>query len=160
MLKADITVALLLMLVGFIVLADSIMLGFGWGMSGPEPGFFPFYMGLGVVICCFFVFLRGFKAYKKQAAGTGKRLIAKGGLSPILWVLLPSFGMVLLTELIGLHLATVVFLVFYMRMVGKIPWITVVLVGLMVPLAVFIVFDKLFLIPMPEGLWGKYLISF
>jgi hypothetical protein len=68
--------------------------------------------------------------------------------------------MVLLTELIGIHLATVVFLVFYMRMVGKIPWITVVLVGLMVPLAVFIVFDKLFLIPMPEGLWGKYLISF
>ena len=160
MLKADITVALLLMLVGLIVLADSIMLGFGWGMSGPEPGFFPFYMGLGVVICCFFVFLRGFKAYKKQAPGTGKRLIAKGGLTPILWVLLPSFGMVLLTELIGLHLATVVFLVFYMRMVGKIPWITVVLVGLMVPLAVFIVFDKLFLIPMPEGLWGKYLISF
>jgi len=160
MLKADITVALLLMLVGFIVMADSIVLGFGWGMSGPEAGFFPFYMGLGVVICCFFVFLRGFRAYKKQVAGTGKRLIAKGGLSPILWVLLPSFGMVLLTELIGIHLATVVFLVFYMRMVGKIPWITVVLVGLMVPLAVFIVFDKLFLIPMPEGLWGKYLISF
>jgi len=75
-------------------------------------------------------------------------------------VLLPSFGMVLLTELIGLHLATVVFLIFYMRMVGKIHWVTVVLVGLMVPLAVFIVFDKLFLIPMPEGLWGKYLISF
>ena len=160
MLKADITVALLLMLVGFIVLGDSIRLGFGWGMSGPEPGFFPFYMGLGVVICCFFIFLRAFKAYKKQAPGTGKRLIAKGGLSPILWVLIPAFGMVLLTELIGLHLATAVFLIFYMRVVGKIHWATVALVGVLVPAAVFVVFDKLFLIPMPEGLWGKYIIPF
>jgi hypothetical protein len=49
---------------------------------------------------------------------------------------------------------------FYMRAVGKIPWVNVILIGLMLPLAVFIVFDKLFLIPMPEGLWGKYLIPF
>jgi len=65
-----------------------------------------------------------------------------------------------MTELIGLHLATVIFLIFYMRVVGNIQWTTVVLVGLLLPLATFIVFDKLFLIPMPEGLWGKYLIPF
>jgi hypothetical protein len=160
MVKADTIVALVIMAIGIIVLVDTAILGSGWGMSGPEPGFFPFYMGLGVVICSVFVFLRAFKAYKKEAPGKGKRLIAKGGLAPILWVLIPSMGMVLLTELIGLHLATVIFLMFYMRTVGKIPWVNVILIGLMLPLAVFIVFDKLFLIPMPEGLWGKYLIPF
>ncbi len=160
MVKADTIVALVIMAIGIIVLVDTAILGSGWGMSGPEPGFFPFYMGLGVVICSVFVFLRAFKAYKKEAPGKGKRLIAKGGLAPILWVLIPSTGMVLLTELIGLHLATVIFLIFYMRAVGKIPWVNVVLIGLMLPLAVFIIFDKLFLIPMPEGLWGKYLIPF
>jgi hypothetical protein len=160
MVRADTIVALVIMAIGIIVLVDTAILGSGWGMSGPEPGFFPFYMGLGVVICSVFVFLRAFKAYKKEAPGKGKRLIAKGGLAPILWVLIPSMGMVLLTELIGLHLATVIFLMFYMRAVGKIPWVNVILIGLMLPLAVFIVFDKLFLIPMPEGLWGKYLIPF
>ncbi len=158
--KADTIVALVIMALGIVVLVDTGRLGSGWGMSGPEPGFFPFYMGLGVVICGFFVFLKAFKAYKKEVPGTGKRLIAKGGLAPILWVLIPSLGMVLLTELIGLHLATVLFLMFYMRVVGEIRWVTVILVGVMVPLATFIVFDKLFLIPMPEGLWGKYLIPF
>ncbi len=158
--RADSIVALLLMLIGLIVLADTIRLGFGWGMSGPEPGFFPFYMALGVILGSFFVFLKAFKAYRKEAPGSGKRLIAEGGLVPILWVLLPSVGMILLTELIGLHLATVIFLIFYMRVVGKIPWPKVVLVGLMLPLATFIVFDKLFLIPMPEGLWGKYLLPY
>ena len=160
MVKADTIVALVIMIIGIIILVDTSMLGSGWGMSGPEPGFFPFYMGLGVVLCSLFVFLKAFKAYKKEVPGTGKRLIAKGGLTPILWVLIPSVGMVLLTELIGLHLATVLFLMFYMRVVGKIHWTTVILVGVMVPLATFIVFDKLFLIPMPEGLWGKYLIPF
>jgi len=158
--KADTIVALGILFIGMIVMVDTGRLGSGWGMSGPEPGFFPFYMGLGVVLCSLFVFLKAFKAYKKEVPGTGKRLIAEGGLTPILWVLIPSLGMVLLTELIGLHLATVLFLMFYMRVVGKIHWTTVILVGVMVPLATFVVFDKLFLIPMPEGLWGKYLIPF
>ncbi|MDP2971821.1 MAG: hypothetical protein Q8P64_21830, partial [Deltaproteobacteria bacterium] len=75
--KADIIVALGLMLVGFIVLADTIRLGFGWGMSGPEAGFFPFYMGLGIVICTFFIVLRGIKTYKKE--GPGKPIVVEGG---------------------------------------------------------------------------------
>ena len=45
--KADIVVALGLMVVGLLALGDSVRIGFGWGMSGPEAGFFPFYMGLG-----------------------------------------------------------------------------------------------------------------
>ena len=156
--KADIFVALFLMLLGFVVLADSIRLGFQWGMSGPEPGFFPFYMGLGIIICTFFVVRKALKRHTKD--GPGKRLIVVGGLNQILWVLLPATGMVLLTELIGLHLATVFYLAFSMGVVGRMRWVTVLTVSILVPLAVFIVFDKFFLIPLPEGLWGKYLIPF
>lgn len=156
--KADILVALGLMLVGIIVLVDTIRLGFGWGMSGPEAGFFPFYMGLGIVICTFFIALRSFRTYKKE--GAGKPLIKEGGLTQILWVLIPAAGMVLLTELIGLHLSTVLYLVFYMGVVGKMHWSKVIPLSILIPLAVYIVFDKLFLIPLPEGLWGKGIIPF
>ena len=83
--KADTIVALVILLLGIVILVDTSILGSGWGMSGPEPGFFPFYMGLGVVICSLFVLRKAFKAYRKEAPGTGKRLIAKGGLAPILW---------------------------------------------------------------------------
>ena len=156
--KADIVVALGLMLLGFIVLGDAIRLGFGWGMSGPEAGFLPFYMGLGIIICTFFITLRAVKIYRKD--GPGKSLILKGGLSQILWVLIPAAGMVLLTELIGLHLATVLYLAFYMGVVGRMHWVKVILVSLLVPLVIYIVFDKIFLIPLPEGLWGSGLIPF
>ncbi len=156
--KANIVVALLLMAVGLLVVGDSIRLGFGWGLSGPEPGFFPFIMGLGVIICTFFIVLKGIGAYRKQ--GAGKPLIIPGGLTQILWVLIPAGGMVAMTELIGLHLATVLYLAFSMGVQGKMRWPAVVALSLLVPLAVFIVFDKLFLIPLPEGVWGKYLIPF
>ena len=154
--RADIYVALGLMVIGLLVIGDSVRLGFGWGMSGPEAGFFPFYMGLGVVICTFFIVLRAIRIYRKE--GSGKPLIKAGGLPQILRVLLPAIGMVLLTELIGLHLATVLYLIFYMGVIGKTPWPKTVAISILVPLVVFILFDKIFLIPLPEGIWGKGLI--
>ena len=155
--KADIIVALGLMVVGLLAIADSIRLGFGWGMSGPKAGFFPFYMGLGIVICTFFIVLRAIKIYKKE--GTGKLLIPEGGTTPILWVLIPAVGVVLLTELLGLHLATVLYLAFYMGVVGRIHWGKVILLSLLVPLVIYILFDKIFLIPLPEGVWGKNIMA-
>ena len=155
--KADIVVALFLMLIGLLVIWDSVRLGFGWGMSGPEAGFFPFYMGLGVVICTFVIALRAIRIFRKE--GPGKPLVLQGGKPRIFWVLLPAVGMLLLTELIGLHLATVVYLAFCMGVVGKINWIKVVLISIMVPFAIYIVFDKIFLIPLPEGVWGKTVMA-
>ena len=155
--KADIVVALFLMLIGLLVIWDSVNIGFGWGMSGPEAGFFPFYMALGIVICTFFIVLRAIRIHRKE--GPGKTLVRAGGLLPILWVLLPAVGMVLLTELTGLHLATVVYLAFYMWVVGKIHSVKVVLISIIVPLAVYIVFDRVFLIPLPEGIWGKNIMA-
>ena len=150
--KADIIVALGLMVVGLLALGDAVRLGFGWGMSGPESGFFPFYMGLGIVISTFFILLKAIKIYKKE--GSGKPLVPEGGTAQILWVLLPAIGVVLLTELLGLHLATVLYLAFYMAWVGKMHWAKVILVSILVPLVIYILFDKIFLIPLPEGLWG------
>ena len=156
--RADVIVALGMMLVGIIALADAIRLGFGWGISGPEAGFFPFYMGLGIFICTVFIVIKAVKTYRKD--GPGKPLIPEGGLTRILWILIPAIGVVLLTELIGLHLATVFYLAFNIRVLGKMSWVKVILLSILVPLSMYIVFDKIFLIPLPEGLWGKGLIPF
>ena len=156
--RADVIVALGMMLVGIIALADAIRLGFGWGISGPEAGFFPFYMGLGIFICTVFIVIKAVKTYRKD--GPGKPLIPEGGLTRILWILIPAIGVVLLTELIGLHLATVFYLAFNIRVLGKMSWVKVILLSILVPLSMYIVFDKIFLIPLPEGLWGKGLILF
>ncbi|MHB8907472.1 MAG: tripartite tricarboxylate transporter TctB family protein [Syntrophales bacterium] len=156
--KADIWVSLAFVLLGVIVIIDSIRLGFMWGMSGPESGFFPFYLGVGVAISSLIVFFNAFTRYKKE--GAGGTLMPPGALKPILWVLIPSTAMVVITEFVGLHIAAALFLAFYMRVVGKIGWTTTLLVGIISPLSLYIIFDKLFLIPLPQGLWGGYLLRF
>ena len=156
--RADIIVALGMMLVGIIALGDGIRLGFGWGISGPKAGFFPFYMGLGIFICTVFIVITAVKTYRKD--GPGKPLIPEGGLTRILWILIPAIGVFLLTELIGLHLATVFYLAFNIRVLGKMSWVKVTLLSVLVPLSMYIVFDKAFLIPLPLGLWGGSLIPF
>jgi hypothetical protein len=156
--KADICIALLLMSVGILVLVDSVRLGFGWGTSGPESGFFPFYLGVGQVICSLLVLLNVLKKYRQEKVG--KRLMPEGALKPILWVLIPATVMILATELVGLHVAAAIYLAFYMRVVGKIGWVTTILISLIVPISLYIAFDKLFLVPLPQGLWGAKLIPF
>jgi putative tricarboxylic transport membrane protein len=155
---AEIFIALLFMAVGILALVDAVRLGFGWGMSGPESGFFPFYLGVGTIVCSLLVLLSVFSKYKKGEAG--KRLMPEGALTPILWVLIPATAMIVITEFVGLHVAAVLYLAFYMRTVGKIGWVTTVLVSLLVPTSLYVVFDKLFLVPLPQGIWGARLMPF
>ena len=156
--KAEIFVAFLLIVVGAITVLDSVRLGFGWGMSGPESGFFPFYLGVGTIVCSLLVLFNVFK--KREKAGAGERLMPEGALTPILWVLIPSTAMIVISEFVGLHIAAALYLAFYMRAVGKIGWVKTVLVSLLVPMSLYIAFDKLFLVPLPQGLWGAKLMPF
>jgi hypothetical protein len=156
--KAEIFVAFLLIAVGAITVVDSVRLGFGWGISGPESGFFPFYLGLGTIACSLLVLLGVVRNYNRNKPG--KRLMPKGALTPILWVLIPATGMIVVSEFVGLHIAAAVYLAFYMRAVGNIGWMKTILVSLLVPLSLYIAFDKLFLVPLPQGLWGAKLIPF
>ncbi len=44
-----------------------------------------------------------------------------------------------------------------MRVVGKIGWLECFLVSILFPVGMYIVFDRLFLIPLPDGLLGNYI---
>jgi putative tricarboxylic transport membrane protein len=156
--KADIVVAALFLLVGIVVVVDSVKLGFMWGRTGPETGFFPFYLGAGMIMGSLIVLVNAVNQFRKQ--GAGKRLMPKGALKPILWVIVPAAVMVMLTELVGLHIAAALYLGFYMRAVGKIGWATTLLISIIAPLSLYVTFDKLFLVPLPQGLWGGYLLRF
>lgn len=155
---ADLVIAIFFLIVGVLLIFDATRLGFQWGVTGPESGLFPFYLGLGLTVCSLLTMRSIYAKFKKD--GYKKELMPEGALKPILWVLIPSTCMVIITELVGLHIAAGLFLGFYMRSVGKIGWTTTLLVSFLVPLSLYIAFDKLFLVPLPQGLWGGILIPF
>ena len=156
--KANLGVAIFLFVLGAIVMYDAVRLGWRWDPGfGPGAGYLPFYLSLGVLICTGIFIVKQVMQLSKIGIVGDKRLIQEGGLKPILWVLLPSTVMVILVSIIGLHFAAFVFLAFYMRVVGKIGWLECALVSILMPIGLYVVFDRLFLIPLPDGMLGNYI---
>lgn len=146
---ADIICALFILGVGALVMYDSIRLHIGWGLEGPRAGFFPFLMSLGVIIGCLIVVANAIR--RRGVAKLNKPFSPPGAIKPVLRVVLPAALMVFLTQYIGLYIAAGLYLAFYMRIIGKHRWSTVLLISILLPAGCYYVFDKLFLIPMPSG---------
>jgi putative tricarboxylic transport membrane protein len=155
---ADILVAALLLVLGLIVGVDSLRLGAGWGMEGPQGGFFPFFLSLVMIGGSALVIRQAMKG--TSSVQGSKRFVPKGGMRPVLTVCIPALGMVLATEVIGLYLSAMIYLLLYIRLVGEFRWRTVLLVSIPIPLVFYVTFEKFFLIPMPMGWFGAYILRF
>jgi hypothetical protein len=142
---ADLTTALVLIAGGALVIWDSLRLGIGWGSDGPQSGFFPFWLAVLLVGACSII------AVQARRRRSDRRFVTREQLRPVLSTLLPSAGFVVLTQFIGLYVATVLYMGFYMRWIGRYAWVPVVLVSVLFPLLIFVIFEKWFLVPMPKG---------
>ncbi len=149
---ADFLVAIIILAIGVLVGVDAIRLGYGWGMEGPKAGFFPFLMAVILVLGCVVILKQAYEG--KGTAKSNKPLTPPEAVKPVLVVLLPAIGMLVLTEIVGLYVAAIVYLTGYIRWVGGFKWRTTLLISILVPIGFYIVFDKIFLIPMPQGLFG------
>lgn len=152
--RADVTVALLLVTLAALVAWESLKLDIGWGLNGPQGGFFPFWLAVGLGICGIAILAQPISSPSVVLRGP---LVRKGGWVPILKVAMPAIAMVAFTELIGLYLAAALYIGLYMRWIGRHHWLLVLAVSIGVPAVSYVIFDKWFLIPMPKGWWGEHL---
>src|ERR1044071_7270258 len=82
---AEIVVSAFFLLLGAIVVWDSVRLGARWGSDGPQPGYFPFYIGLLIVISS--AINLGVAVFKK---GENRAFVGVEQLKLVLAVLVPS----------------------------------------------------------------------
>src|SRR6266542_1797507 len=142
---ADIVTASILMALGGIVLVDALRLGHGWGSDGPESGFFPFWLATILILCCVAIILQAIRRKTTTPFTTREQLVR------VLKVLLPAAGMVLLTQFLGLYVAAVLYMAFYMRWVGQHSWPAAIALPVSFSLLTFVVFERWFLVPLPKG---------
>ena len=143
----DVMVAAILMAVGAVVMVSSHKLGAGWSPTGPESGYFPFYVGALILLSStitLLVTLFG-KSPDRAPFVEGKQF------QRVLQVLIPSFIFVAAIRYIGIYVAGGLFIACFMWWLGKYPLPKVVIVSVLVPLAVFVVFEVWFLVPLPKG---------
>ena len=158
--RADTICALAILAIGAVVLYDARQYGvFGWGPAGPEPGLHPFILGVGIILGSLVILGKGILAGRRAAPD--EPFVPPGGLKPILCVAVPAAGMLVLMEFIGIYLASALYLGVYMRWIGKHRWATVAACSILIPLSGFLLFEKWFLIPLPEGsLTGRLGLTF
>ena len=141
----DVLTAAAIMLIGAVVVADSLRLGAGWGTDGPKSGFFPFWLGSLLLLTAAAIMVQAWRR------GVTTAFVSRERLRPVLIVLLPAFGLVILTQFIGLYVASALYMAVYMRGVGAHRWSTVILLAIGIPVITFVIFEQWFLVPMPKG---------
>src|SRR5207244_13658756 len=93
---ADLATASVLILLGGVVVLDSLRIGIGWGSDGPRSGFFPFWLGVILLLAAATI---GLQAWRRS---TAKAVVTRAPLGPVLRGVWPATGVALLVEQAGL----------------------------------------------------------
>ncbi len=142
----EIGVAAVIGLFAIVVMAGSLAVGIGWGIEGPRAGFFPFYVGLIILLASGAIMLQVI------VAGRSEKLFAEWGqLRSVMSVVIPTAIYVAVLPYIGLYLSSALLIGSFMKWLGRYAWGLTLAIALGVPLITFIVFEKWFLIPLPKG---------
>lgn len=165
----DIVVALLFLVVSAIVLYDSVRLGFGWREGeGPAPGYFPFYIGLVMGAASVINLVR---AALRVEPGSDGIFVSTPAFGRVLTLLMPtllyvaliggvSFGPTVTMgglevpigiPRLGIYVSSAIFICMFMLVVGRESIRKALGVGVVAPIALFLLFEKWFLVPLPKG---------
>ncbi|HWV41524.1 tripartite tricarboxylate transporter TctB family protein [Pseudorhodoplanes sp.] len=144
--SVEIAVAILVMAFGAIVIFGSTSVGIGWGAEGPQAGFFPFYIGLAIVISGAVNLVN---ALRPDAASG---IFAEWSqLRQVLLVVIPASIYAVAVGYIGIYVSSAIFIAWFMRWLGKYSWPKVAAVAIGMPVIVYLVFEKWFLVALPKG---------
>lgn len=155
--RAEIFTALGLLAIAGLVMSQAIRLGPGWGEAGPRSGFFPFWLSVILGLSGLWILLQ---AVRNSSGATAMPFLPPGALRQVLTVFLPMAGAFALFEIVGFYIASLVYLLVYIRLTGRQPWPVALAVSILFPVLTFLVFERWFLIPLPKGLFGERLFPF
>jgi putative tricarboxylic transport membrane protein len=142
---AEVGVAIAMAVFALIVIAGSIQAGMDWGPDGPRAGFFPFYVGVAILIAS------AVNLIQALAQPAGELFAEWGQLRQVLAVVVPAAIYVAVIPLIGIYVSSFLLIAFFMRRLGNYGWLLIASVSLFVPILTFVVFEQWFLVPLPKG---------
>ena len=143
----DIVVSLLLLALAAVLGLDNWRTGMSWDASGPQAGYFPFYL-------C--VILAGASVYgiiatlvtRQQAT---QSFVTRAQLRRVLQVFVPTLLFCSAMQFLGIYVASFLLIAGFMRLVGRIAWWKSLLTAFIFTAAMFLTFDIAFDVIMPKG---------
>lgn len=149
---AEIGFSLFTLGVGFVIALGASELDYGWARSGPEAGYFPMRVGWLLIGASALVLLRSVLDRSMPVTFQTGRTAAS-----IAWFVAPLVLLVALVPWLGMYVAIALYLVVALAIVGSVAWPTTLAVAALSPLFLFVLFEYVFLVPLPKGLLGALL---
>jgi hypothetical protein len=141
----ELGVAIACIIFGIIAILGSLQVGVGWGAEGPQSGFFPFYIGLVIVGASLMNLKDAWMVDRAVLYATWHQL------GQVLAVVIPTTVYVLVLPYSGIYIASIFLIAGFMMWLGQYHWPKALAVGIAVPVAIYFMFEKWFLVPLPKG---------
>ncbi|MCK1387445.1 tripartite tricarboxylate transporter TctB family protein [Bradyrhizobium sp. 21] len=143
----EIVVCLLLLALAATLGYDNWRTGVSWDSTGPEPGYFPFYLS---------IVLGGGSLYglilAMRARHVGSEIfVTRAQARRVMAVFVPTLLFCLATQFLGLYVASFLLIATFMRLVGKIALWKSLLTAVVFTAIMFVTFDIAFDVIMPKG---------
>lgn len=145
--KVDAVVAAILVLIAGVVIYEARRLGAGWTSDGPGAGYFPFYIGIIILVSGLGIMFQSLLGKKRDTDS----FVDQQQLRQVLSVLLPAMLYVLGVNFLGLYVASAIYIALFMVLMGKYPVLKSVLVAVAVITLFFMMFEVWFKVPLFKG---------
>lgn len=142
-------IAIGVVIMGIVVVDGGYKLGAGWTSDGPGAGYFPFIIG--VLLC-----ISGVGILFQALVGKTKNtdiFVDSDQLKRVLQVLIPALFYVAAVQVVGLYVASALYIALFMIFLGNYSWIKSVVVSLAVIVLFFFMFEVWFKVPLFKGMF-------
>ena len=140
-------VATLIILLGLLVLQGSWSLGSKWTSDGPGSGYFPFYIGVLMCVAGAGALYQALMAKERDT----EIFVDREQLTRVLQVLIPAVIYVVVVQLIGLYVASAIYIAGFMIVLGKYSPLKSVITAVCINVVFFLMFEVWFKVPLPKG---------
>jgi len=148
---AETGTALATLLFGVVIVYGALDFGIGWDSSGPQPGAFPFYIGLLVALAS--AGTLGLTAMQRAAGSVSLRedILDREKARRVASFFLPLLAFVVLSVTLGMYAATILYLVFTMRFQGDYGWPATLVTAVCTAAFFYLALEKFFQIGLLKG---------
>jgi hypothetical protein len=143
----DAMTSLLLLVLALVLGYDNWRTGISWDSTGPQAGYFPFYLALVLAAAS----LYGLVAALLSGREASEVFVTRAQARRVMAVFVPTLLFCVVTQFLGLYVASFLLIAGFMRFIGQIAWWKSLLTALLFTVAMFVTFDIAFDVIMPKG---------
>jgi putative tricarboxylic transport membrane protein len=145
--SVDMVVMLLLLGIAGLMAFDNWRTGASWASDGPQPGYFPFYLSVLLAAASLYGLAWSYLS-RSEAEDT---FVTRAQAWRVLQVFLPTLLFCVLTQWLGLYVASFLLIAGFMGLIGRIAWWKSVLTAFLFSVLMFVTFEIAFDVIMPKG---------